>query len=160
MTSWSRMSRLQGPRVNLTYRWVTQHTASCPLAGLVGCVLPSCVQGLAEPGSRGFGVGENKWISFSGLVLLMPILVFLLLVNTWIHIWVRLRHSCRRPSHLAVHFPSRGHARWVGDGVGDCHVAANLQREGFFISPLYNSGRRRKLCSFIKGVFLFIFVYC
>ena len=25
-------SGLQGPRVNLTYRWVTQHAASCPLA--------------------------------------------------------------------------------------------------------------------------------
>ena len=37
---------LQGPRVNLTYRWVTQHAASCPLAGVVGCVLSSCVQGL------------------------------------------------------------------------------------------------------------------
>ena len=46
------MPGLQGPRVNLTYRWVAQHTASCPLAGVVGCLLPSCVQGLAEPGSR------------------------------------------------------------------------------------------------------------
>ena len=43
-------SELQGPRVNLTYRWVAQHTASCPLAGVVGCVLLSGVQGLAEPG--------------------------------------------------------------------------------------------------------------
>ena len=32
------VSGLQGPRVNLTYRWVAQHTASCPLAGVVGCV--------------------------------------------------------------------------------------------------------------------------
>ena len=45
-------SGLQGPRVNLTYRWVTQHTASCPLAGVVGCVLPTCVQGLVELYSR------------------------------------------------------------------------------------------------------------
>ena len=43
---------LQGPRVNLTYRWVTQHAASCPLAGVVGCVLPTCAQGLVEPSSR------------------------------------------------------------------------------------------------------------
>ena len=35
------MPGLQGPRVNLTYRWVAQHTASCPLAGVVGCVLPA-----------------------------------------------------------------------------------------------------------------------
>ena len=60
------VSGLQGPWVNLTYRWVTQHIASCPLAGVVGCVLPSCVQGLAEPGSHVWGVGENNWISFFG----------------------------------------------------------------------------------------------
>ena len=43
------LSGLQGPRVDLTYRWVTQHAASCTLTGVVGCVLPSCGQGLAEP---------------------------------------------------------------------------------------------------------------
>ena len=63
-------SELQGPRVNLTYRWVDQHTASCPLAGVVGCVLPTCAQGLVEPSSRWLGEGENKWSSFWGLVLL------------------------------------------------------------------------------------------
>ena len=34
--------RLRGPLVNLTYPWVTLHAASCPLAGVVGCVLPTC----------------------------------------------------------------------------------------------------------------------
>ena len=34
------VSVLQGPRVYLSFRWVTQHTASCPQAGVVGCVLP------------------------------------------------------------------------------------------------------------------------
>ena len=57
------VSGLQGPRVNLTYRWITQHTTFCPLAGVVGCALPTCVQGLAEPGSRRLGVGEDEWIS-------------------------------------------------------------------------------------------------
>ena len=37
-------SGLQGPRVNLTYRSVTQNIASCPLAGVVGCVLPTRVR--------------------------------------------------------------------------------------------------------------------
>ena len=37
-------SGLHGPRVDLTYRWVAQHTASCPRAGVVGCVLPTCGQ--------------------------------------------------------------------------------------------------------------------
>ena len=62
-------SGLQCPRVNLTFRWVAQHIASCPLAGVVGCVLPSCVQGLAEPGPRGEWSGENKWVPFFGVVL-------------------------------------------------------------------------------------------
>ena len=127
---------LQGPGVNLTYRWVTRHTASCPLAGVVGCVLSSCVPGLAEPGSRRLGVkGENKWISFWGLVLLLSSLVSVLLVNTWIHIRRGHRHSGRRPSHLAVHFPSRGRARWVGD-------VANLARVCLFISLLFLFGRK------------------
>ena len=36
-----RASGLQGPRVNLTYRWVTQHAASCPPAGVVGLCSPN-----------------------------------------------------------------------------------------------------------------------
>ena len=60
--------------------WVAQHIASCPLAGAVGCVLPSCEQGLAEPASRGErGGGENKSSSSWGLVLLLLILVSVLL---------------------------------------------------------------------------------
>ena len=77
-------SGLQGLRVNLTYRWVAQHIPSCPLAGVVFCVLPACAQGLVEPGYRWVGERENKWSSFGGLVLLLLILV--LLVSTWIHI--------------------------------------------------------------------------
>ena len=98
MTSWSWIglaqseyehctaSELQGPRVNLTYRWVAQHTASCPLAGVVGCVLPTCAQGLVEPSSRKMGEGENKWSTSWGLVLLLSILVSVLLVSSWINI--------------------------------------------------------------------------
>ena len=80
----------------------------------MGCVLPTCAQGLVNPSSRRLGVGENKWILLWGLVLLLSILVFFLLVNTWIDNWERHRHSCRRPSHLAGHFPSRGAAACAG----------------------------------------------
>ena len=31
----STASELLGPRVNLTFRWITQHIKSCPLAGLI-----------------------------------------------------------------------------------------------------------------------------
>ena len=108
------VSGLQGPLVNLTYRWVSQHAASCPLAGAVGCVLPSCVQGLVEPNSRWLGIGENKWTSYWGLVLLLLNLVTALMVSTWIYIRRGHRYCGQRPSCLAVHFPSRGRARWVG----------------------------------------------
>ena len=63
-------SELQGPRVTLTYRWVAQHTASCPQAGVMGCVLPTCAQGSVEPSSRWLGEGEingallRAWSSF------------------------------------------------------------------------------------------------
>ena len=107
-------SELQGPRVNLTYRWVAQHTASCPQAGVVGCVLPTCAQGLVEPSSRWLGEGENKWSSSWGLVLLLLILVSVLLVGTLINIRRRHRHSGQRPSCSVVHFTSRGRARWIG----------------------------------------------
>ena len=80
-------SGLQGPRVNLTNRWVAQHTTSCPLPGVVGCVLPTCAQGLVEPCSRWLGEGENKWSSSWGLVLLLLILVSVLLVSTWSSQW-------------------------------------------------------------------------
>ena len=110
-------SELQGPRVNLTYRWVAQHTASCPLADVVGCVLPTCAQGLVEPSSRWLGDGENKWSSFWGLVLLLLILVSVLLVSTWIHIRRGHRHGGQR---LSCSAPLGVVPVDLGDGVGDC----------------------------------------
>ena len=106
-------SGLQGPLVNLTFRWVAQHIASCPLAGAVGCVLPSCVQGLAEPDPREEWGWGNKLSSSWGLVLLLFILVSVLLIGTLNNIR-RHRNSGPRPSCSVVHFPSRGRARWVG----------------------------------------------
>ena len=35
------VSELQGQRVNLTYRWVAQHTASCPLRRRGGLCAPN-----------------------------------------------------------------------------------------------------------------------
>ena len=107
------MPGLQGARVNLTYRWVAQHAASCPLAGVVGCVLPTSAQGVVVPNSRWMEEGENKWSTSCGLVLLLLILVFVLLVGALINIRGRHRHSGQRPSCSVVHFTSRGRARWV-----------------------------------------------
>ena len=151
------VSGLQGPRVNLTFRWVAQHIASCPLAGVVGCVLSSCAQGLAEPDSRGLGVGESKWISFWGLVLLLSILVFYFLVNTWIRIRRRRRNSSRRLSCLAVHFSSRGPASKVGGRRLRLSRRCHFPKRRSFYFPL-NYFRRSKLCSFYKGYGL-LFLY-
>ena len=108
------MPGLQGPRVNLTYRWVAQHTASCPLAGAVGCLLPSCVQGLAEPSSRLWVDGENNWSFSWTLAFLLFILVSVLLGGIWMNIRKECRNSGQRPTCSSVHFTSRGRARWVG----------------------------------------------
>ena len=51
----------------------------------MGCVLPTCAQGLVEPSSRWLEEGENKWSSSWGLVLLLFILVSVLVVSTWMH---------------------------------------------------------------------------
>ena len=56
----STASELEGPRVNLTYRWISQHIRSCPLAGLICGALPSEAQDLAEPHSRGGGSRKSK----------------------------------------------------------------------------------------------------
>ena len=49
----STSSELQGPRVNLTYRWISQHAPVCKaLRAGVCCALPSCAQGLPGLGPR------------------------------------------------------------------------------------------------------------
>ena len=87
---------------------LTLHTAGLrnTLLSRLG-VLPTCVQGLAEPGSRGLGMGENNWTSFWGLVLLLlSALGFTLGAGIVTVVGVH-------PAP-AVYFPSRGPARWAG----------------------------------------------
>ena len=134
-------SDLQGPRVNLTYRWVAQHNASGLLAGVVGCVLLTCAQGLVEPSSRWLGEGENIWSSSWGLVLLLKILVSVLFVSTWIHLGVGIVkvvnvYPARRCTSLLGVVPVGS-----GDGVGDCHDVASLPRVRLFVSFFNFSGR-------------------
>ena len=56
----STASELEGPRVNLTYRWISQHIRSCPQAGLICGALPSDAHDLAEPHSRREGSRKSK----------------------------------------------------------------------------------------------------
>ena len=102
----------------------------------------------------GWEGGENKWSSSWGLVLLLSILVFFLLVNTWIHNRGRHRHSCRRPSRPAVHFVPVG----LGDGVGDCHDAADLLKERLSLSPSNIAGGENY--ALFSRVWFISVVYC
>ena len=70
-TSSSTASELQGPRVKLTFRWISQHMKSCPLASFLGCALPSGVYGLAERDSCVRMVEEMKMAMFWSMVLLV-----------------------------------------------------------------------------------------
>ena len=146
-------SGLQVPRVNLTFRWVAQHIASCPLAGTVSCVLPSCVQGLAEPGPRGEGGGRNKLSSSWGSVLLLLILVSVLLIGTLINIRRGHRHGGQRLSCSVVHFPSRGRARWVGRRRWPLSRRLQTSKRASFYFPLLSFGGNL-LYSFFKNIIM------
>ena len=150
---------LQGPRVNFTYRWVAQHAASCPLAGVVFCVLPACVQGLAEPGSGGLGGGENKWSSSLGLVLLLLILVSVLLVSTWIHIRREHRYSGQRISCSTVHIPSRGSCPLGRETALATVTTPPVSQGSVFLFPLSVFVGEKTLLFFFR-VWFIIFVYC
>ena len=148
---------LQGLRVNLTCRWVAQHIASCPQAGAVGCVLPSCVQGLAKPGSHGLGVGENKWYSSWGLVLLLLISVTALLVSTWIHIRREHRHSGQRPSARRRTSPLGSCPLGWGTALATV-TTSPISQKSVFLFPFLFLFWRENFTLFLKGMFSYVCV--
>ena len=99
------VSGLQGPQVNLTFRWITQHITSCPPAGAI--CWPSQV-----PTEE--GTGETNWAIFWLMVLLLSVWVCFLLGRTWVDHWRRCCSSGRSPSHQALRSPPWGPGRWVG----------------------------------------------
>ena len=130
----STVSELQGPRVNLTFRWFSQHTTSCPLAGVLGCALPSGAQGLSVPLLPFCGAGGME----TGHVLVggpafgnrdwFPL-------DTWVDFFNRggvsaMAKACSVWS--AVPFPGVVHGG-LGKGVGD-HQDAVDHRDTFFTS--------------------------
>ena len=137
---------LQQPWVDLTFRGISQHTASFPQASVVGCVLPTCAQ----------GGGENKWSSSWGLVLLLSILVSVLLVSTWIHIRRGHRHSGQRLSRSVAHFSSRGRARWVGGRRWRLSRRRQSSKGVSFYFPFVSFGEN-KLYSFSMSM---VFGFC
>ena len=131
--------------VNLTFRWVTQHIASCPLAGAVYCALPSCVRGSAELGPLGWGKGKPLELLLGNGPPFVNLGVFLSLVSrTWLDI-----RGTQAALVVGVH-PSQwctpirgGLLAGLGAGVGDCrggavsqNVAPRLSRGSFFFFGL------------------------
>ena len=79
----------------------------------MGCVVPSGVQGSAEPGPRVGVSGESDWVLFSEMILLLSIGVCFFWEHAWLERWRTQRHSGHRATRLAARSP-RGSARWVG----------------------------------------------
>ena len=152
-------SELRGPRVNLTYRWVAQHTASCPLASVVGCVLPTCALGLVEPSSRWLEIGEIKWSSSWGLVLLLSILVSVLLGQHLDKHWegVSLQWSASILLDGALPFSGSCPLGW---GTALATVTTSPIFQGcVFLFPLFSIFWSEKLYSYFQGKVSYIF-YC
>ena len=114
----STSSELQGPRVNLTYRWITQHTQTCKALRAGVCrALPSCAQGLPGLSSRGyegaFLMPPLGW-SFLWLVVVACLALACASIAHWGWLCLRPCRVCPCCPTLVRPVPLRGQARWIG----------------------------------------------
>ena len=133
------VSGLHSHWVNLAFRWVTQHIASCPPAGAMCCALPSCVQCLAKPSPlRWVNMGVNQWFCF--WFLLLSVGVCFLFGHTLLDLREKRCCSGRRPSRLAVHPLSRGPARFFGSRRWRLSRLNRCPKRGFIVYPWFFRG--------------------
>ena len=91
--------RLDGERVNITFRWLKNHVPKCPLGTGVMCCLPTCVKGLPVPVYAGLEglVWYSGWVLWFLLGMGLMLLAFLALVGIWHeksrYFWVKLSFS-------------------------------------------------------------------
>ena len=96
---------LEQERINVTFRWIRQHTASCPLRTGLVCCLPTCAQGSSAAVTKIVGYG-----------------VFLALLGV-LCMWGGAGFAGLSPSYLQdSHYggvPVAEHALWaeVGGGI-------------------------------------------
>ena len=114
----STSSELQGPRVNLTYRWITQHTPVCKaMRAGVCCALPSCAQGLPGLGSRreegAFLMPPLGWF-FLWLVVVACLALAYASIAHWGWRCLRRCRVCPCCPTLMRPVSLRGQARWIG----------------------------------------------
>ena len=76
---------LEHERINVTFRWIRQHTPSCPLRAGVVCCLPTCAQGFSVPvvGNGGFSSFWVWWELLGALCVwrMLVLLVFSLILT-------------------------------------------------------------------------------
>ena len=121
----------------------------------MGCLLPSCVQGLAEPSSRLWEKGENNWSFSWELAFLLFILMTVPLVSIWMNNRKECRHSGQRLSCSSVHFPFRGRARWVGGRRWPLSRRSQFSRKQTFYFPWVFFWETR-LCRFFRCMVLML----
>ena len=120
--------------VHLQARWAVSSLRVCK-------VQPSQVP-------EGNGVGEING-PLLGVSSFLLILVSVLLIGTSIHIRRGHRHSGQRSSRSAVHFPSRGRARWVGGRRWPLSRRRQTSKGVSFYFPCISFGRS-EICSFFQ----------
>ena len=113
----STSSELQGPRVNLTYRWIFQHTPTCRGLRAGACwVLPSCVQGLPGLGPQGqegvYSMPPLGWL-FLWLVVVACLALTCASIAQWGWPCQRRSRACPRCPTLLQPVPLRGLARLI-----------------------------------------------
>ena len=116
--------RLDGERVNITFRWLKNHVPQCPLGTGVVCCLPTCVKGLPVPVCAGLDglVWNSGWVLLFLLGMGLLLLAFLALVGLChrksMYFWVKLLRSLQGACLSLCHARETpgGHAG-LGSGV-------------------------------------------
>ena len=86
---------LEQERINVTFRWIRQHTTSCPLRAGVVCCLPTCAQGFSVP-DMGNGGSSTFWVLWGLLGVLCVWGILVLLVFSLILTGLGLRRCAFR----------------------------------------------------------------
>ena len=126
---------------------LSAHATASESTGIIG------LRGVSKSDSSFFSPLIHPWVSACLHVRALFVLCLLLLLHSVLAPRFCTCVSCFRCTCacLALHSNSwsdtvcsQGPGGEGGDDVGDCHDAANLQREGLFISPLFLLGEERE----------------
>ena len=115
----STSSELQWPRVNLTYRWITQHTPTCLQSAAGWGMLCSSIM-YARFARAGFPRGRGAFLmlhlgwSFLWLVVVACLVLACASIAHWGWLCLRRCRVCPCCPTLVRPVPLRGQARWIG----------------------------------------------